>query len=339
MSPTLPIVAEQCGIRAIGFKSAAFRSVRRGEPEMGRDCRNLVKFTPFRQVPIAEPEAEPQGNAMLSVRIAAVGAVVATCSFLTAPASACDFDRYQKKCDRELAARAQADTATVERKSAKRVKVVSSRRARQLAKRVRSAPRFAVKQREDGMKLASADARAVLLPESALARRFRGFISPKPLADNAFEILRKPHVVALDFDAAAIVTSTAPTDAAPSMSAEAAPAPAVVASAAAVLSAAAPAITTTPKPAVNTTPKQDKIAAKPAAAMELAAAESKPATLAPLASRPAAEPPVAPAMVQASLTEAPFETPQPNRFSIHSLVLALCGALGAASALRFIVGA
>jgi hypothetical protein len=306
------------------------------EPEMGRDCRNLVKFTPSRRVPIAGPEAEPQGNAMLSVRIAAVGAVVASfLSFHTAPASACDFDRYQKKCDREIAARAQAETATVERKSATRVKVVSSRRARQLAKRARSAPRFAVKQREGGIKLASADARAVLLPESALARRFRGFISPKPLADNAFEILRKPHLVALDFDAAAIVTPSAPADAAQPASAEAAPA--TLASAAAVMNAAVPAITTTPKPAVNTTPKQDKIAAKPAT-MELASAESKPVTLAPLASRPAAEPPVAPAM-QASLTEAPLETPQPNRFSIHSLVLALCGALGAASALRFIVGA
>lgn len=275
---------------------------------------------------------------MLSVRIAAVGAVVVTCSFLTAPASACDFDRHQKKCDRELAARAQAETVA-ERKSAKRVKVVSSRRARQLAKRARSAPRFAVKQREGGMKLASADARAVLLSESALARRFRGFISPKPLADNAFEILRKPHLVALDFDAAAIVTPSAPADAAP-LSAEAAPA--AVPSAAAILSAAAvPALNTTPKQTatVTTTPKQDKIAAKPAATMELAAAESKPVTLAPLASRPAAEPPVAPAMMQASLTEAPLETPQPNRFSIHSLVLALCGALGAASALRFMVGA
>ena len=160
--------------------------------------------------------------------------------------------------------------------------------------------------------------------------------SPKPLADNAFEVLRKPHLVALDFDAAAIVTPSAAADAPPPVSAEAAPA--TVASAAAVLNAAGPAITTAPKPAVTTTPKQDKIAAKPAA-MELAAAESKPVTLAPLASRPAAEPPVAPAMVQASLTQAPLETPQPNRFSIHSLVLALCGALGAASALRFIVGA
>ena len=231
------------------------------EPELGRDCPNLVKFMPSGQVPIAKPEAEPQGNAMLSVRIAAAGAVVVTCSFLTAPAGACDFDRYQKKCDRELAARAQTETSTVERKSAKRVRVVSSRRARQ--QRARSAPRFAVKQREGGMKLASADARAILLPESALTRRFRGFISPKPIADNAFEILRKPHLVALDFDAAAIVAS--PAEAA---AAESAPAP----SATAILNAAAPAIATAPVvpavsataavPAVNTTPKQDKI--KPA---------------------------------------------------------------------------
>jgi hypothetical protein len=43
--------------------------------------------------------------------------------------------------------------------------------------------------------------------------------------------------------------------------------------------------------------------------------------------------------VQASLTAAPPADDAPSRFSIHSLVLALCGALGAASALRFIVGA
>jgi hypothetical protein len=259
---------------------------------------------------------------MSSVRIAAAGAVVSICvSFLTVPASACDFDRYQKKCDRELAARADAD-ASAERKSVKRVRAGSRRAARQarVAKRVRSAPRF-VLQRENGIKLASAEARAVLLPESVLARRFRGFIDPKPLSQNSFEVLRKPHPVALDFDPALIVPAVA--TAAPA-AAEAAPAPA-----APEPPAAAPAAPTT----VATTPKQDKIAPK-AAAMELASAESKPVALAPLASRPAAAPPVAP--VQASVSEAPNPA---SRFSLNQLVLALCGALGAASALRFIVGA
>src|SRR6266536_2417476 len=140
---------------------------------------------------MANLKPKPQGNAMSSVRIAAAGAVVSICvSFLTVPASACDFDRYQKKCDRDLAARAEAD-ASADRKSVKRVRA-GSRRARQarVAKRVRSAPRFAIK-REGGIKLASAEARAVLLPESVLARRFRGFIDPKPLSQNSFELLRK----------------------------------------------------------------------------------------------------------------------------------------------------
>jgi hypothetical protein len=288
------------------------------EPQLGRDCRNLVKLTPLARVPIGRPEAEPQGNAMLSVRIAAAGAVVSICaSFLTVPASACDFDRYQKKCDRELAARADAE-ASAERKSVKRVRASSRRAARQarIAKRARSAPRFAA-QGDSGIKLASAEARAVLLPEAVLARRFRGFIDPKPLSQNSFEVLRKPHPVALDFDPTLIVPAVA--TAAPAEAAPAAPEP----------PAAAPAVPAT----VATTPKQDKIAPK-AAAMELASAESKPVALAPLASRPAAAPPVAP--VQASVTESPNPA---SGFSLNQLVLALCGALGAASALRFIVGA
>ena len=46
-------------------------------------------------------------------------------------------------------------------------------------------------------------------------------------------------------------------------------------------------------------------------------------------------------MPQAVLTEAPPARPgdEPGRFPVHKLVLALCGALGAASALRFIVRA
>jgi hypothetical protein len=245
---------------------------------------------------------------MLSVRVAAAGVVVASLSVFTVPAGACDFDRYQKKCDRELAARADSEAAS-ERKSAKRVKV-SSRRAKhvRLVKRSR-APRFAVR-RDDGMTLASSSARmTVLLPESVLARRFRGFIDPRPVADNSFEALRKPHLVAFDLDAAPIVAPTAPADAMPAEG---------------VL------------PSAAVTPKQDR--AKPAP-IQLASAESKPVTLAP-APQPAQPAGAAPQLVtaEASLTAAP-PAEAPSRFSIHSLVLALCGALGAASALRFIVGA
>ena len=98
---------------------------------------------------------------------------------------------------------------------------------------------------------------------------------------------------------------------------------------------------------VTTTAKQDRIAPKPAA-MELASAESRPVVL------PEPPPPAksfefaaanaasAPAALQTFVSETPplaSTGPQPSRFSIHQLVLALCGALGAASALRFIVGA
>jgi len=148
--------------------------------------------------------------------------------------------------------------------------------------------------------LASAESRMTTsAADSPLARRFRGFISPQPLAQNAFEALRKPHIVAGNLE--------------------------------------------TPPAAAADEP------AKPAA-MELASAESKPVTLpevpaattkpAPLASAaipPAAGPPLA--APQSFATEAPAAPAAPAGFPIHTLVLALCGALGAASALRFIVGA
>ena len=246
---------------------------------------------------------------MLSVRVAAAGVVVALLSFVTTPAGACDFDRYQKKCDRELAARAEAEAAA-ERKSAKRAKTASVRRARHVRSvKRRHGPRFAVP-REDGMTLASSSARmTTLLPESVLARRFRGFIDPRPVADNSFEALRKPHLVALDFEAAAIASPTATAEGMPE-----------------------------PLPAVAPPPKQDKIAAMPAG-MELASAESKPIVLAPAPQPVEPAPAPQPATIQASLTASPPADDAPGGFSIHSLVLALCGALGAASALRFIVGA
>lgn len=264
----------------------------------------------------------------MSVRITAAGAVVVAClAFLTAPVSACD-ERYIKKCERASAAAAAAETQATapvaRRKSAGRVHVVASRRSRhtRFTKRTR-APGFTIK-REAGMTLASASSRTTtLVPESALARRFRGFIDPRPLAQNAFEALRKPHLVAVNLE---------PPIASP---------PAEPVSDAASAASAAPAVS------VITTAKQDRIAPKPAA-IELASAESKPVTL------PEPPPPAksfafatanaapAPAAPQAFLSETPPSgpaDPQPSRFSIHQLMLALCGALGAASALRFIVGA
>jgi hypothetical protein len=270
---------------------------------------------------------------MLSVRVAAAGAVVSVCaSLLTVPASACDFDRYQKKCDREIAAREQTDAAPVaQRRSAKRARITQTQRARaaRAERRMRSAPRFATR-RGDGFKLSSADARTVSLPETAMSRRFRGFIDPRPVGDNAFESMRKPHLNAHDFHAAMIVPvqvalitnngAHAPVAAAAKQDRVVAAVPAPVA-----------------PPAVAPATPAAAPATAPPATMTLASAESKPVALPALASKPAAAPPVAPPVVmQASVLEAPGG---PSRFSIHTLVLALCGALGAASALRFIVGA
>ena len=256
---------------------------------------------------------------MLSVRVTAAGAVFVVClSFLTAPARACD-DRFIKKCEKASAAAAAADEAASEpaarRGSAKRVKVVTSRtRHARLIKRTH-APRFASRS-APRLVLASATERPVALrSESPLARRFRGFIDPQPIAQNTFEALRKPQLIALDFDAVAIIPPVDATNAAPATET---PAPAAPIAAA-------------------TTPKQDKLA-KPVQ-MELASAQSRPVTLADLAPVKPAQAETAAIAAPVIVSEAPAPAPQPSQFPVHGLVLALCGALGAASALRFIVGA
>ena len=141
---------------------------------------------------------------MLSVRVTAAGAVFVCClSFLTAPARACD-DRYIKKCEKASAAAAAAEEGGSEPsvRRGKRVRVVASRSAetRRASSKRMPAPRFASRA-ERRLVLASGVERPVsLLSESLLARRFRGFIDPQPIAQNAFEALRKPHAIALDFD-------------------------------------------------------------------------------------------------------------------------------------------
>ena len=139
----------------------------------------------------------------------------------------------------------------------RRVHVVTSRRAKhmRLAKRTR-APAFATR---GGMTLTSAESRMTTAnPELALARRFRGFIDPMPISQNAFEALRKPHVVALNLEPPVAL----PQEAAP-------------------IVAEAPAQPPAPAPVVAT--KQDRIAPQPAAraapTMELASAESRRVTL------------------------------------------------------------
>jgi hypothetical protein len=253
---------------------------------------------------------------MLSVRITAAGAVFVCCvSFLTAPARACD-DRYIKKCEKAAAAELAAEDVSATpgaKRSSKRVKVVALRQSRHTRlTRHRQAPRFATRishrvARDDGERQGA-------LPDTPMARRFRGFIDPQPMARNTFEALRKPHLVSLDFDAVAILP---------------------VVDIAAVAAAAPPA----PSVGAATPPKQDKLVAKPAALMELASAESRPVTLAPLVAKVTTPEPAAAAPVVTMETAAGPAEPQKSKFSFHGLVLALCGALGAASALRFIVGA
>ena len=261
---------------------------------------------------------------MFSVRVTAAGAVFVVClSCFTAPARACD-DRFIKKCEKASAAAAVAEEAASEpsakRGSARRVKVVGSRSAKhsRFVKRTQ-APRFATRGARSLVLASAAERPVALRSESPLARRFRGFIDPLPIAQNAFEALRRPQLISLDFEAAAIVP---PVETADAVAAE------------------------PPPVAAATPPKQDKLA-KPAQ-MELASAQSRPVSLPdlPPAKADVAKPMLAkPVLAEAAMgapvivTEAPAPVPQPGSFSIHGLVLALCGALGAASALRFIVGA
>jgi len=262
----------------------------------------------------------------MSVRITAAGAVAfALLTYLTAPVSACD-ERYIKKCEKASAAAAAASeeqsAPAVRRKSVGRVQVVTSRRSRHVrfVKRMR-APEFATRGR---MVLTSAESRMTTpAPESPLARRFRGFINPTPLAQNSFEALRKPHIVALNME---------PPVALP---AESTP-----------VAAQAPAEAPVPTP-VAAAPRQDRVAPQPT--MELASAESKPVKLpdpAPTAApaKPAlvaaanAAPAPAPQAFLTATTPQP-DQPKPSGFPVHQLVIALCGALGVAGALRFVVGA
>src|SRR5262249_19793998 len=156
-------------------------------------------------------------------------------------------------------------------------------------------------------------------PESALARRFRGFIDPTPLAQNAFEALRKPHIAPLNLEPPVMISQEA----------------------AAPVVAEAPA--QAPAPAPVAAAKQDRVAPQPAApqpTMELASAESRRVALPDVApAKPAlvaaANAAPAPAVPQAffSATEPQPDQPQRSGFPVHQLVIALCGALGVAGAL------
>src|ERR1043165_5146347 len=206
---------------------------------------------------------------MICVRITAAGAVaIVFLSFLTAPVSACD-ERYIKKCEKASAAAAAAAAAAAEtpvpataaKRKSGRVQVVTSRRSRhiRLVKRMR-APGFS--RHEGRVTFASAESRMTTQgAESALARRFRGFISPVPLAQNPSEDWPKPHIVAVNLEPPMAVPAD-PSAAQQPAAVEAAP--------------------------TSTTAAQHAPAAAKPPVMELASAESRPVTLPdPPAAKPA----------------------------------------------------
>jgi len=274
---------------------------------------------------------------MLSVRIAAAGAViVATLSLLTSPVRACD-DRFVKRCEKASAAAAvaaeNAAEAPVARKKSARQMRAAERRAARIARR--SAPRFSVRSSdkpERGMVLASGDSRMVKLPaESALTRRFRGFVDPQPMASNFFEALRKPHPLPINFEPAETMRlDTADVSLVGGMT----PGAVGDATAAAVRAArqdkARPAPTEVPVVASNTGSLADALTVKQKPKVEVAAAVMPQVSVPQVSAAQMAQP--------AMLTEAPQAAPAPTGFPVHQLVIALCGALGAAGALRLIVG-
>jgi hypothetical protein len=276
---------------------------------------------------------------MVSVRVTAAGAVIVlSLAYFTAPVSACD-DRYAKKCEKAAAVEAvaggQAESAPAKRRIVRHVRLVVSTSGKRTRLVTRThAPGFTVT-RERRMTLASDSARlTTLAPESALARRFRGFIDPQPIADNAFEALRKPHLVALNMEPAAAMSVGS--IAAPETAEAATKAAGNTASIAAAVKQdrIAPVASADQAPTMSRqVALTDALAAKP-----VAQAEAVASPVLAVVPQGSSAPQVMP---QAVLTEAPPAKPadEPGRFPVHKLVLALCGALGAASALRFIVRA
>jgi hypothetical protein len=234
---------------------------------------------------------------MKSVRMLAAGAVALfALPVLTAPVRACD-DRFIKKCEAESEAAFLAEQPAawpvVRRKNARpraaaAVEKPEARRAPRFVRPVRAEPVLA---------LAAGEQRPAALPDSPLARRFRGFIDPQPMTVNSFEDLRRPRLDA---------EHLAPAAALPANESVARPDEVVRVD---VSAAAVPA-------AVVTVPPPQAAAA-------------------PVAVAEAGMPP--PVFAQ-SVTPSSDDS-APAGFPVHKLVLTLCGALGVAAALRFIVRA
>jgi hypothetical protein len=131
---------------------------------------------------------------MKSVRMLAAGAVALfALPVLTAPVRACD-DRFIKKCEAESEAAFLAEQpATWPVPRRKNVRPRASAAAER--PEARRAPRFVRPVRaEPALALAAGEQHPAALPDSPLARRFRGFIDPQPMTVNSFEDLRRPRL-------------------------------------------------------------------------------------------------------------------------------------------------
>lgn len=263
---------------------------------------------------------------MVNARVTAYGAVVAAGLALLSPSgSACD-NRYSQSCGPKPSPAVETNQAAKVAKGApsrklravkrklRAVKRTATRTAASARRKSASRARQAAKWRSARQAERRRTARAVVQQrrkpvaagssqpvrgESVIVRRFRGFITPISMSTNVFEVMRKPRLDGSHLVPAATVTVTEAAMVAPSMDGTSAAAPA----------GAEP----------ETTGSAD---------FQLAAADSVIVS----------EPPLAAPAAQIAETAKPAERPS-DSMPLRELFLALCGALTAASALRFVVGA
>jgi len=279
---------------------------------------------------------------MVSARVIAYGAVVAAGLALLSPSgSACD-NRYTQACAPQVAPAVETNQATkvaksnvrtVKRKAIRTAKSPANARRKVAAAQRESVKRSAavrrhakwksaskadrrrnasvvVEQRRKAVNLASVSSQSAT-GESVIQRRFRGFIAPVSMSTNVFEVMRKPR---LDSSHMAPAPATEVAMVAPSMDEGAANAMAQAPAAQAPVAQAAVA-------------QGAETETTGSAGFQLASA-SEVIVSEPPAAKPA----------QVVETAKPAEQPG-DSLPLRELFFALCGALTAASALRFVVGA
>jgi hypothetical protein len=240
---------------------------------------------------------------MVSARVFAYGAVVAAGLALLAPSGTAR--TASKSVETNQATKvAKGKVRTAKRKAVRVGRTTTARRkaaqAKQRNARAAQRARHAKKSVKDrrhqarrSLTLASASSQSPT-SDSAIQRRFRGFIAPVAMSTNPFEVMRKPRLDSSHLAPVVAIKVTEPDMVAPSMTTGAAP-------------SVEPEIT--------------------GSAYQLASAESVVVSEAPVS-----------APAQIVQTAKPAETPS-DSLPLRELFLALCGALTAASALRFVVGA